>query len=194
MKLEGLLVDLVPYDERFKKMDHQWLNSKATYFLSMGEQWFATQAGIERHYQEHAERLEREGSTTHVSFGVQTKDGTPLGFFSINWIAYPHRLANLGAMIGEPDYWGGGYGTDALLLLLDYAFAWLDMHKIWLMTMGTNARVKRQMEKVGFLLEAQPRQGTFADGEWLDALVYGLLRSGWPGREAVVETLGLRAK
>jgi RimJ/RimL family protein N-acetyltransferase len=97
-------------------------------------------------------------------------------------------------MIGNPDYWGGGYGTDALLLLVDYAFDWLDLRRLWLVTMAPNARVIRQMEKVGFTLECQIRQGTLVDGVYHDVLLYGLLREEWPGRTAMIERLGLHAK
>jgi len=58
----------------------------------------------------------------------------------------------------------------------------LDVRKAWLMTSSMNNRVMRQMEKVGFMLEARFRQSTRADGVWLDWLAYGLLREEWPGR------------
>ena len=128
-----------------------------------------------------------------VTFGVQIKDGTPIGFFSLNWVVPFSRLAMLGARIGEPEYWGGGYGTDALTLLVDYAFDWLDMHKLWLGTTSYNARVQRQMEKVGFALEARARAEAYIDGAWYGGLLYGLLREEWPGRAAVIERIGLRA-
>jgi len=97
-------------------------------------------------------------------------------------------------MINELDYWGGGYGTDALLLLVDYAFGWLDMRRLWLDTMSSNARVLRQMQKVGFTLEAQLRSVAIADGQWNDEVVFGLMRDEWPGREAMIARLGLRAR
>jgi RimJ/RimL family protein N-acetyltransferase len=103
------------------------------------------------------------------------------------------RAANLGAVINEPDYWGGGYGTDALLLLLDYSFDTLDLRRVWLDTMGLNERVKRQMEKVGFTLEGRRREATYVDGLWTDELIYGMLVEEWPGREAMIEQLGLTA-
>ncbi|NLF77927.1 MAG: GNAT family N-acetyltransferase, partial [Chloroflexi bacterium] len=126
--------------------------------------------------------------------GIRTKDGKPIGYMGINWLVPYYRLAMLGAKIGEPEYWGGGYGTDALLLLLEYAFDWLDIRKAWLMTTTMNHRVMRQMEKVGFTLEAQQRTSALADGVWYDWLAYGLLREEWPGRAAVIERIGLQAR
>ena len=68
------------------------------------------------------------------------------------------------------------------------------MHRLWLGTMSLNERVQRQMQKVGFKLEARRRQAMFADGVWTDELIYGMLRVEWPGRAAMVERLGLRVK
>ena len=112
----------------------------------------------------------------------------------LTWVRPYHRLAMLGAKICDPAYWSGGYGTDALLLVVDYAFDWLDMHKLWLTTTSFNQRVMRQMEKVGFTLEGQVRLETLADGQWHDGPIYGLLREEWPGRAAKIEQLGLRVR
>jgi len=190
--LEGVLVDLVPYSARFTALEHEWLNGEGLFFWAMGGRWLATEAQVKSMQQERAE--ERAESDLRVFFGVQTKDGTPIGLFGIRSVHPHHRLGMLTAFIAEPEYWGGGYGTDALLLLVDYAFDWLDLRRVWLLTMALNARVMRQMEKVGFALEGRPRQATWADGQWVDGLTYGLLRDEWPGRAALVEKLGLRAR
>ena len=192
--LEGLLVNLVPYGKAFQDLDHRWMNSEASFWSSGGERHFMSQAMIAARHAQWAEERERTGGGSGVGFGVQTKDGKPLGYFGINWLAPAHRLAMLGAKIGEPEYWGGGYGTDALLLLLDYTFDWLDVRKAWLMTTSMNARVMRQMEKVGFRLEVRQRQSALADGVWYDWLAYGLLRDEWAGRATLVEQLGLRER
>ena len=193
MKLEGLLVDLGPYGKRFLDLEHTWHNSDAWYWATAGDRWIASKESIQRNQQERVEWREKHGSNS-VWFGIQTKDGLPLGDICLNWVLPYYRHSMMGAGIGDPEYWGGGYGTDALLLMVDYAFDWLDMRRLWLGTMGLNERVQRQMQKVGFKLEARRRQMMFADGVWTDELVYGLLREEWPGRAAMVERLGLRAK
>ncbi|MEL7673705.1 MAG: GNAT family protein [Chloroflexota bacterium] len=189
--LEGLLVDLVPYGRAFQAREHAWWNNESMYWASMGERELLTHAQLEKRRREEAESDE---SRTGVTFGVRTKDGALIGSFGINFLSPYHRVANLGAMINEPDYWGGGYGTDALLLLVDYAFGWLDMRRLWLDTMSSNARVLRQMQKVGFTLEARLRSVAIADGQWNDEVVFGLMRDEWPGREAMIARLGLRAR
>lgn len=173
--LEGLLVDLVPYGKPFLELEHKWHNGPAWYWAAVGDRPIVSRAMLERWHQERAE-ARADHRRDRVSFGVQTKDGKPLGDIALNWVLPHHRLGMLGAAIGEPEYWGGGYGTDALLLLLDYAFDWLDFRKVWLGTMGLNARVMRQMDKVGFTLEGRQREAFVADGQRTDHLLYGMLR------------------
>ncbi|NDJ76434.1 MAG: GNAT family N-acetyltransferase [Chloroflexi bacterium] len=194
MMLEGLLVDLVPLNKPFRELEHKWRNHVASWWASGGEWPITTKAALERQQAEWLEWKSNNEGVRGVPFGIQTKDGQPLGYFGINWIAEPHRLAMLGAKIGEPEYWGGGYGTDALLLLVDYAFDWLDIRKCWLMTTSMNDRVQRQMEKVGFMFEVRQRKGALAEGKWYDWLAYGLMREEWPGRAAMLEKLGLEAR
>lgn len=189
---EGILVDLVPYNKQFKDLDHKWRNGPGVFFWAVGGRWFVTHRSMDEMHREMAEEHER--GDTRILFGIQTKDGTPIGLFAFNWFTEFSRLAMLSVMIGEPEYWGGGYGTDALLLMVDYAFDWLDVRKVWLQTMSLNARVMRQMEKTGFTLEARHRQGTWANSAWADLLTYGLLREDWPGRDVMIEKLGLQAR
>ena len=191
MNLEGLLVDLVSLGERYQALEHRWENGQAAFWGDMGDRLFLSEAAVKRRQEE---RAAREGQRLHSAFGIQAKDGTPIGVFVVGDIKPHLRLAILGAQIGEPQYWGGGYGTDALLLIVDYAFDWLDLRRLWLVTMSLNERVMRQMQKVGFTLEARQRRATLADGEWHDLLFYGLLREEWPGREVLVERLELRAR
>ena len=190
--LEGLLVDLVPASKSaYFDKKHKWENGEAAFWGSAGGRPILTRAMLERWHAEHVARMEH---SQRVTFGIQTKDGQPIGDISMNWVLPHHRLSILGAQIGEPEFWGGGYGTDALLLLTDYAFDWLDMHKLWLGTMGINVRVHRQMEKVGFQREAVRRDLFYADGQWTDEVIYGILREEWPGRAAVIERIGLQAR
>ncbi|HMM27366.1 MAG TPA: GNAT family protein [Aggregatilineaceae bacterium] len=189
MLAEGVLVDLALYDRRFLDLEHRWFNDEGIFWWAIGSRWFITKTMLERDRAEEADEPDHR-----MRFGLQAKDGTPLGLFGINWLPAEHRTALLTAFIGDPAYWGGGYGTDGLLLLVEYAFDWLDVRRVWLMTMSLNERVMRQMEKTGFRLEVRQRQATWAAGDWRDLLAYSLARDEWPGRAALVERLRLRPR
>lgn len=193
MKLEGLIVDLVPFDVEFQKLEYEWRQNEAAFWAGGGERNFESRQQVQ---QIMAQRYggDRQQRGSGVWFGMMTKDGVRIGGIGAPWGSETHRWAMLGAKIGNPDYWSGGYGTDALLLLIDYCFDWLDYRRLWLVTTSANARVQRQMEKVGFTFEGAQRSGAYMDGAWVDWLAYGLMREEWPGRLTLVDDLGLKAK
>jgi RimJ/RimL family protein N-acetyltransferase len=193
MMLEGILVDLVPYRDRFREIALGWLNSEAEFWAGAGNRPVISKAAHQRRTAYWNEEQARCPSPD-VWFGIQTKNGTPIGQVMMVNVLPHHRVAMLGILIGEPDYWGVGYGTDALLLIIDYAFDWLDFRRLWLGTMAINARMSRVAQKIGFRLEACQRGLWYAGGAWCDSLFYGLLREEWPGRAAMIERLGLKEK
>ena len=188
--LEGLLVDLVPFGDAFVACELEWLNGP------MREWWgldgLLTGSRL-AHLRE--EGQSRPGSRERlVRFGIRAKDGRPIGVFSLMGIDMTHRRAEVDAGIGDPDYWGGGYGSDAMLLITAYAFEWLDLRRLWLRTRDDNLRAQRQVEKCGYTREAVWRDLVHFGVRRHAMLSYGLLREDWPGRAALVERLGLATK
>lgn len=194
--LEGLLVDLVPRGDDFKPYDYLWLNNESEMWRTGGLRRIESRTRAARVRRRQRNAMRRDPSVG-VMFGIVTKPtapepGLPIGFVRTREIHPVHRWAQISIQIGNLDYWGGGYGTDAVTLFIDYCFTWFDLRRVWLSTSGKNARVQRQMEKLGFTLEGRRRRAVLFDGEWVDWLNYGLLRAEWPGRAALVARLGMR--
>jgi len=72
-----------------------------------------------------------------------------------------------------------GLGTEAIRLLIDYAFTHLPLHRIELEVFTFNPRAQRVYEKVGFVVEGRRREALEYDGERVDAISMGLLRAEW---------------
>ncbi len=192
MILNGLLVDLVPYGAEFAEYEQQWRNGPMRRFW--GIDGLLTRASVEQMRQDWQAQDETM-PLAPVRFGVRTKEGVPIGIFLLMNFNGPNRIAEVGAGIGDPAYWGGGYGSDAMLLITDFAFRWLDLRRLYLTTMGVNARAQRQVEKCGFKREGARRSCVRdLDGTYCDFLFYGLMREEWPGRDVMVERLALRDK
>ncbi len=68
------------------------------------------------------------------------------GIQSVNWLA---RVATVGIMIGDKEYWEKGYGTDAMKVLTKFIFQDMNIHKIRLSTFSFNLRAKNVMKSVG---------------------------------------------
>ena len=87
----------------------------------------------------------------------------------------PWRTTDLTLIIGEPDAWGQGYGTEAITLLLDYAFGCLNIHRVAVGVVGFNQRALRFYECVGFRREGIQRDGYFYDHQNHDFVMMSLL-------------------
>jgi RimJ/RimL family protein N-acetyltransferase len=103
------------------------------------------------------------------------------GFHELDW---RHRVAELGILIGPPDYWGRGYGTDAVRTLCGWGFNELNLHRIWLRVFADNERAQRCYEKAGFVVEGRMRESNFHNGAYRDTILMGLLRPEWPAQQA----------
>jgi RimJ/RimL family protein N-acetyltransferase len=190
--LHGVLVDLVPFTDEYEEKMYTYWNNDSRRWAFMGDYSPISRAQIKHIREERAGARER--GYTGVHFMMTTKQGQIIGEMGLNWVDQWNRYANMGAWIGEPEFWGGGYGSDGTLQLVDYAFNWLDLRRLFLDTMGLNERAQRNVEKCGFRLEARRRSTVSVDGVWTDELVYGMLREEWPGAETMIERLGLREK
>lgn len=106
-------------------------------------------------------------------------DNTLIGTAGLVGIKWSYQAATLVIAIGHPDYWGRGYGSDAINLVLRYAFHELNLFRVGLTTIAYNLRAARAFEKAGFRPEGAWRQMIHRDGKRYDVLNYGLLRHEW---------------
>ena len=86
--------------------------------------------------------------------------------------------------IGEADYRGKGYGSDAMGLMVDYAFRELGAYRVGLGVFGYNTRAIRAYEKLGFVYEGTQREALYRDGQRFDLLAMSVLRPEWEARLA----------
>ena len=98
------------------------------------------------------------------------------GFFDFDKIAHS---AEIGIVIGEKKYWGKGYGSKALKLILDFGFKTLNLNRIALRVYSYNERAIKAYNKIGFKLEGTMREAIFFEGEYHDIHIMGILRKEW---------------
>ncbi|MCE5241231.1 GNAT family N-acetyltransferase [bacterium] len=131
--------------------------------------------------------LERErDNTKELQFGIQIAEGQLIGSCGLHRIDPVSHNASLGIMIGEKEYWGQGYGTDAMLTLCAFGFGQMNLHRIGLHVFAFNPRGIACYEKVGFVHEGRLREAYYKHGAYQDLLEMGLLRDEfrvkWPER------------
>lgn len=108
--------------------------------------------------EEDHERLAK-GDRERVTFIIYERTTLrPIGFTNLRDIDHMHRTAEFGIGIGERDCWGKGYGTEATILVLDYAFNVLGLHNVLLDTTSYNERAVRAYTRAGFREIGRRRQ------------------------------------
>jgi len=124
------------------------------------------------------ERILRPTEQNTIAWVIEA-DGRPIGVLRLLDIDPYHRRCELAISIGEKEYWGRGYGTDAIRQALGYGFAVLELGRVGLLTDSDNARGIRCYEKCGFVREGVLRQHRLRYGRPLDMVAMGVLRGEW---------------
>jgi RimJ/RimL family protein N-acetyltransferase len=103
----------------------------------------------------------------------------PIGLIDLSGFSWPARQAWVGIGLGEREYWGKGYGTDAMQVLLRYAFQELNLNRINLDVFEYNERAAKSYLKCGFVEEGRARKAMRREGQRWDIIFMGILRSEW---------------
>lgn len=112
----------------------------------------------------------------HISFAIDLIDpDSYIGNIEIKDIKWIHRIGEISIMIGDPDNWGKGYGTESILLASNYAFKILNLHKLMAVCYDENEIAKNAFKKVGFKEEGRKRKQCFYNGEYKDTIFMGIL-------------------
>lgn len=114
-----------------------------------------------------------------ILLAIETVDGVHIGNIGLHRIHWRDRTATTGAMIGEKEYWGKGLGTEAKMLLLDYAFNTLNLRKICSQVLAFNKRSAAYSKKCGYVEEGVFREHIFRNGEYHDLINLAVFREGF---------------
>ncbi len=86
-----------------------------------------------------------------------------LGIFGIDW---DKGQGELGIVIGEKEYWGHGYGRDAVRTLIHHLFTTSSLNRVYLYTFSDNLRAQRSFAAAGFRVLNHGRRFTPEVGEF----------------------------
>jgi RimJ/RimL family protein N-acetyltransferase len=167
--LEGKLVRLRAPQAEDAQAVHYWMNDPevtehltARYPMATSDDfWLAGTGPISFHL---------------VRLAIETKDGEHIGGINLHQIDPENRNAGLGIIIGAKAYWDRGCGADAIVSLLRFAFAEMNLHRVWLTVLSTHERGIACYRRCGFQEEARMRQHIFRHGRYLDFVQMGILR------------------
>ncbi len=128
---------------------------------------------------------EQQKSPSAFTFAIRPVDSEAvIGTCDLDGIVWSLDVAWMSIGIGDPAWRGRGCGSDALDVLLRFAFGELNLRRVQLTVFSYNATAIHLYEKFGFQREGTYREFLQRDGQLYDMLLYGLLRREWEARNS----------
>ena len=112
---------------------------------------------------------------------VELKSNKLIGTIGLHQFNYIERSAVLGIFIGDSDFRSDGYGTEAIRLLLEYGFKYLNLHSIRLDLLSINERAHKCYLKCGFKDTGCSREQIFLNGKYYNKLHMDILEDEFDG-------------
>lgn len=135
-------------------------------------------AMLKKEYESIEKKMEEDKNLFY--FTIRARDDDHLiGKAVIEWIDWTNGNGWIRLGIGSVEDRCKGYGTQALRLLLRYAFAELNLYRVTAMMGEYNNGAIRLFQKFGFVEEVRRREALDRDGRRWDLLTFGQLRSEW---------------
>lgn len=174
--LKGERITLGPVKREYIDSYLKWLNDpEITQYLTffrpltrmMEEDWI--------------ENLKNQNDTIVFGILIPEENGaeTLIGNCGLHAIDWKNRVGEVGIMIGEKEYQGKGYGTEAMELLLEYGFKTVNLNRIHLRVYEFNSKAINSYNKIGFVEEGRMRQAMFVNGEYHDTIFMSILQEEW---------------
>ena len=147
----------------------EWLNN---YEIAKGVNHYTNMISI---YGE-KEWLEKASSEKYNFAIINKENDTLLGNISLMKINEINRTAELGIFIGDENYLSRGYGSEAIMLLLDYGFKYVNLNNIMLRVFDYNKRAIKAYEKCGFKTFGVWKECHYFNGEYSDEIFMNILK------------------
>ena len=171
---EGQLVRLVAIDyDRHGDNALRWLSDPDT-LATLGIGYWPLTAKMEREYFETATK-----HGENIPFAIETLDGVHIGMSGVHNISLLHGTATTGSFIGETEYRGKGYGTDAARVRARYCFETINLQMLYSEFLDGNQASARMQEKAGYRIWGTKPRALWKDGKYIDLVQTCLDRETW---------------
>jgi RimJ/RimL family protein N-acetyltransferase len=177
---EGGSICLAPIDhDKDAEIESRWTHDpEYLRLLNTEPARPASPAQIKKRNEAIEKDAEENKNLFHFTIRMRADDRL-IGFARIQWIEWTHGNGWVKMGIGSPSDRGQGYGSEALRLLLRYAFAELNLFRLSAVIPEYNPVALHMFKKAGFVEEVCRRQALNRDGRRWDLIYMGLLREEW---------------
>ena len=156
----------------------RWYGDEEVWKLTSWATGPMRQAAVERLFRD------RELSSVDDSFAIYREGkGEPVGIIGLMNLSEANASADLSIIVGSAEDRDQGVGTEAIRLLLGYAFEELGLHRVGLSVFDFNEPAISAYEKIGFAHEGRLRQAVRRHNTFHDAILMSVLADEWRGGE-----------
>lgn len=177
---EGQDIRLGPIDHE----THPEIESKWTHDAVLMRLWELepvrplSPAQVKKHYEAIEKEMDEKQNMFYFTLRARG-DERLIGKAIIRHIDWANGTGELSLGIGAAEDRRRGLGSQALQLLLRFAFAELNLYRVEATIPGYNEAAARLLKRFGFSEEVRRRQAADRDGRRWDILIFGLLRPEW---------------
>lgn len=174
-------------DIRFGPIDHEAhpeIESKWTHdaefmrLLELKPVLPLSPATVKKQYEALEKQMDEGKNLFYFTIRARSDDHL-IGKAAVEWIDWANGNGFLRLGIGVAEDRRKGYGSQALSMLLRYAFGELNLYRVTAVVPAYNDGALRLFEKFGFVEEVRRRKALHRDGEFWDLVFFGLLNSEW---------------
>jgi len=101
-----------------------------------------------------------------------------IGSCGFNYLDYENERAEFGYDLGYP-YWGNGYAPEAIKAIICYGFDSLRLNRVEAKVEPENLNSIKVLKKLRFVEEGKLRQYEKSKGEFVDLIMFSMLRTEW---------------
>ena len=141
--------------------------------------FLATSAPKGLGYEEDWIKSKQKPSADDITVAICTLECVLIGTMGLHRIDPINGTASTGSVIFDEQYRNQGYGTDAKMVLLDYAFNFIGLHIVESRVIGFNGRSAAYSKKCGYVEEARLRSRFYRFGERHDEIILSVTRKDW---------------
>jgi len=135
-------------------------------------------AMVKKQYEAIEKEMEDDKNLFYFTIRMRADDRL-IGKAAVEWIDWTNGNGFVRLGIGAEEDRRKGYGSQALSMLLRYAFGELNLYRVTAVVPAYNEGALRLFQKFGFIEEVRRRKAMNRDGEFWDLVSLGFLNSEW---------------
>lgn len=153
------------------KITINWRNDDEIWGMVGGPKYFVS-SEYEKNWM-----IKAINNPNELRLGICLKENDLLiGLASMVNVDMINRNGAFSVMIGNKKYWSGGYGTEAIKLLLDHCFNERGMERIWGAILESNIASQKMAIKCGAKKEGVLRKSVYKNGSYHNQVLMAILK------------------